>query len=49
MSKKQAAVSSLLLLVESVTNKLGEAIISGPIDEELIERVARFTCESDSG
>jgi hypothetical protein len=41
--KKQAAVSSLLL-VESVTNKLGEAIISGPIDEELIERVARFAC-----
>jgi AbiV family abortive infection protein len=46
--KKQAAVSSLLL-AESVTKELGEVIISGAVDDELVERVARFMHESDSG
>jgi AbiV family abortive infection protein len=46
--KKQAAVSSLLL-AESVTKELGEVIISGAVDDELVERVASFMHESDSG
>ena len=46
--KKQAAVSSLLL-TESVTKELGEVMTSGVADDVLIERVARFMHESDSG
>jgi AbiV family abortive infection protein len=46
--KKQAAVSSLLL-AEAVMKELGEVIISGSVDDELVERVARFMHENDSG
>jgi len=46
--KKQAAVSSLLL-AESVANELGEVIMNGPINDELVERVARFMHENKSG
>jgi AbiV family abortive infection protein len=46
--KKQAAVSSLLL-AESVAKELGEVIVSGAADDELVERAARFMHESDSG
>jgi AbiV family abortive infection protein len=46
--KKQAAVSSLLL-ADSVTKELGEVITSGAVDDVLVERVARFMHDSDSG